>query len=304
VANFDSVVANSPDPATAAQQLQEWGWAGNYYRVFAADSPPRNAAGWVELSIDQFDSVDGAAQALVAYADARRASHHEQGVDLGLFSDQSEAMSGSAYNGNEVTIFARRGDLVIRATGITPHGDPTADVVEAILKILVPLVDEPRVVSPELFGALPTDANMPAGLRLSEEHARSAATIAETFPDAARAEDLFQHRGWRENAVRVFTGRSDAGTTRIEASVFRLADRDMAAQALDFFLRGRATVDGLTEVAPPNAGISGMKAISGTVAGAQEATVYFCRGANLFRLTAIGSGDPMRDVTALLSSWR
>lgn len=303
-ASFDDVVANLPDPATAERQLRDWGLAENYYRVFAADNPPRNAAGWVELSVDRFDSVDGAAQALVAFADARRASHHEQGIDLGLFSDQSEAMRGPAYNGNEVTIFARRGDLVIRATGITPKGDPTADVIEAILKILVPLVDEPRVVSSELLASLPTEANMPTGLRMTEEHARSAATIAETFPDSGAAEQLFQHWGWRENAARVFTGQSAAGTTRIEVSVFRLADPDMAAQALDYFLRGRATVDGLSEVAPPDVGVSGMRAIAGEVAGSQEATVYLFRGASLFRVTAIGSGDPMSDLEELLRSWR
>jgi predicted metalloprotease len=303
-ATFDDVVANSPDPATAARQLREWGWSENYYRVFAADDPPRDAAGWVELSVDRFDSVDGAAQALVAYADARRASHHEQGVDLGLFSDQSEAMRGPAYNGNEVTIFARRGDLVMRATGITPRGDPTSDVIEAILKILMPLVDEPRVVPSAAFVSLPVEPDLPAGLRLTEEHARSASTIAQTFPDPARAEQLFQHWGWRENAARVFTGQTTAGTTRIEVSVFRLADPDMAAQALDFFLRGRAAGTKLTEVAPPDVGVSGMRAIAGPVAGEQEATVYFCRGASLFRVTAIGPGDPMRDLTDLLRSWR
>ena len=102
-------------------------------------------------------------------------------------------MSGPAYNGNEVTILSRRGDLVIQATAIRPRGDPTADVTEAILNILVSLVDEQRVVSPSLFAALPTDANMPPGLQLTEEHARSAATIAETFPNTAQAEQLFQH---------------------------------------------------------------------------------------------------------------
>ncbi len=301
-ASFDGVAANSPDPAAAARQLSDWGWQENFYRVFASDNPPRDAAGWVELSIDRFGSVDGAAQALPAYADARRTSHGLRAIDLGLFSDQSEAMSGPAYNGNEVTILARRGDLVIRATGITPRGDPTADVTEAMLKILVPLVDEPQVASSALFDALPTEVDVPSGLRMTEEHARSGSTIASTFPDSAEAERRFQQWGWRENAARFFTGRSAAGTTRIEVSVFRLADPNAAAQALDYFLRGRAAGTSLAEVAPP-AGPPGTRALAGSIPGGQEATVYFSQGAELVRVTAIGSGDPMRDLAAVLQSW-
>src|SRR5689334_19351053 len=89
---------------------------------------------------------------------------------------------------------------------------------------------------------------------------------------------------------RFFTGRSAAGTTRIEVSVFRFADPNAAAQALDYFLRGRAAGTALTEVAPP-AGPPGTRALAGPIPGGQEATVYFSQGAELYRVTAIGSGD-------------
>lgn len=143
------------------------------------------------MSVDRFDSVDGAAAALPYYAAARRTALGYRPVDLGLFADQAEAMAGPASNGNEVTIYARRGNLLVRATGITPRGDPTADVVAAILIPLRHLVDEPRVVSRALFASLPATSRVPPGLRLAEEHARSASTIAGTFPDPTEAEGRF-----------------------------------------------------------------------------------------------------------------
>ena len=68
------------------------------------------------------------------------------------------------------------------------------------------------------------------GLELTEEHARSAGTIATTFPNVAEAEQLFQDWGWRESAARVFTGSTPAGTTRVEVAVFRLANEQAASR--------------------------------------------------------------------------
>jgi hypothetical protein len=45
-------------------------------------------------------------------------------------------VAGAADNGDELTIYARRGNLLFRVTGIAPNGDPTADVVEALTTVL------------------------------------------------------------------------------------------------------------------------------------------------------------------------
>jgi hypothetical protein len=301
VSTFDDMVAGLPDPEQTRELLHEWGWQENVYRIYASDNPPPHAVGWVTLGIHRFASVDGAAAALPYFADARRNALGYDPVDVGLFADQTEAMAGHAVNGEELIIYARRGNLIFRVDGIAPNGDPTADVFEALLIPLRQLVDEPHVVSPALFDVLPDAGALLPGLSLTEEHARSAGTIATTFPDVAEAERLFQDWGWRESAARVFTGSTPSGTTRVEVSVFRLANEPAAAEALPYFLDARAVALALSEAATPSARGDEARAISGPVEGGQEATVYLRRGRDLFRVTAIGPGNPMADVAGLLS---
>ena len=301
ISTFEDMVTSFPDPADARDLLREWGWQENVYRIYASDNPPPNAVGWVALGIHRFATVDGAASALPYFAAARRNALGYEPVDVGLFGDQSEAMAGQAFNGEELVIYARRGNLVFRVDGIAPNGDPTSDVFEAMLIPLRQLVDEPRVVSPALFEMLPDVGSQLPGLSLSEEHARSGGTIAATFPDVAEAERLFQDWGWRESASRVFAGSTPAGTTRVEVSVFRLANARAAAAALPYFLDARAAVLGLSEAPVPPARADEARAIAGPIEGGQEATVYLRRGRDLFRITAIGMRNPMSDLARLLS---
>ena len=300
ISTFDDMVRSFPDPVEAHELLLEWGWQENVYRIYASDNPPPNAVGWVALGIHRFASVDGAAAALPYFAAARRNALGYQPVDVGLFADQTEAMAGQAVNGEELIIYARRGNLVFRVDGIAPNGDPTADVFEAILMPLRQLVDEPRVVSPEFFDVLPDVSTLLPGLSLTEEHARSGGTIAATFPDVAEAERLFQDWGWRESAARVFTGSTPAGTTRVEVSVFRLANDQAAASALPYFLDARAEALDLSATSAPPARADEARAISGSVEGEQEATVYIRRGRDLFRITGIGMGNLMVDIATLI----
>jgi predicted metalloprotease len=301
ISTFEDMVTSFPDPVEARDLLLEWGWRENVYRIYASDNPPPDAVGWVALGIHRFATVDGAAAALPYFAAARRNALGYEPVDVGLFADQTEAMAGRASNGKELIIYARRGNLVFRVDGIAPNGDPTTDVFEAMLIPLRQLVDEPRVVSPDLFDALPDVSTLLPGLNLTEEHARSGGTIAATFPDVAEAERLFQDWGWRESAARVFTGGAPAGTTRVEVSVFRLANEQAAAAALPYFLDARAAVLGLAETPVPPARADEARAISGPVESEQEATVYLRRGRELFRITVVGAGTPMVDIGLLIT---
>lgn len=298
--SFSDMLASFPDQDEAAAFLREWGWRENVYRIYTADNAPPNAVDWIVVAVHRFDSVDGAAAALPFFAEARRNATGFAPIDVGLFADQTEAMIGNTGEGRELIIYARRGNLVFRVDGIAPVGDPTADVVEALLVPLRQLVDEPRVVSPALFDAIPQVPQLLPGLDLSEEHARSGGTIAATFPDEDEAGRLFQEWGWRESAARVFTGESANGTSRVEISIFRFDSPFAAAEALPYFLDGRATALGLTEVPTGAARADEARAIVGAVAEGQEATAYIRRGRDLYRITAMGSGSPMTDLAALV----
>jgi hypothetical protein len=302
-AGFDTVYADLPDPEQARNDLISWGWQENVYRVYTSDNPPPNATGWVELSIDRFASADGAAAALPYYATVRRERLGYDAVYVGFFGDQTEAMTGQASNGTELTIYSRRANLLLRATGIAPNGSPTADVAEAMLIPLRILVDNPDVVSTELFTALPQASNFPPRLAVSEEHARSAAAIADGFPDPDEAGQLFQDWGWRESAALVFTGSTTNGTYRAETVIFRFADAQTAAEALPYFLAERAIPLRLVEIDPPAALADEARAITGVVADGNEVTVYVRRGRDLFRITAYGGDDPMADLATLFATW-
>ena len=91
------------------------------------------------------------------------------------------------------------------------------------------------------------------------------------------------------------------GTTRVEVSVFQFRDEQAAAEALPYFLDARAVALGLSEAASPPAQADEARAIAGPVGEDLEATIYIRRGRDLFRVTAIGSGNPMRDVAALVN---
>ncbi len=301
--SFADMVADLPRPEETRRLLPTWGWEENFYRVFASDDPPPGAAGWVAIGVHRFASPDGAAKALSYFAAARRGSLGYRSVDIGLFADQTEALTGRAVNGDELIVYARRGNLVFRASGIAPNGDPTPDVFEALLLCLTPLADDPSMVSPALFAALPDATDAPEGLAPTEEHARSAATIATTFPDVAEAERRFQEWGWRESAARVFTGTAPSGGNRLETSVFRFADDASAEQALPYFLGARAEVLGLEETVSPPARADQARAIEGETVVGIEATAYLRRGRDLFRVTVIGGADPMADLAILLATW-
>ncbi|MDQ3696085.1 MAG: neutral zinc metallopeptidase [Chloroflexota bacterium] len=303
ISTLTDMVEELPDPERTRQLLVQWGWEENVYRIYASDAPPPNAVGWVSLGIHRFSSVDGAAAALSYFAAARRNALGYEPLDVGLFADQTEALTGQAVNGRELVIYARRGNLIFRAAGIAPNGDPTADVFETLLIPLRQLVDEPRVVSSALFDLLPNEAHIETGLHMTEEHARSAGTIATTFLDVTEAERLFQNWGWRESAARVFTGKTRSGASRLEVSVFRLADHQAAAAALPYFLDARAEVLRLSPTTVPEGRADEARAIAGAVEGGYEATVYLRRGPHLFRITAIGEGNPMADLKELLQAW-
>jgi predicted metalloprotease len=300
---LETLAAGFPDPVEASRLLQAWQWNGNIYRYFASDDPPPDGAGWVELSIHRFANADAAAAALSYFAAGRASELGLSAIDVELFGDQSEAVGGQAYNGTEMTIYARRGNLLIRATAISPSGNPRADATEVALIPLRQLIDHVGVVSPNMLDLLPPPAVMPAGLQPAGDHARSAGTNADTFVDPIETGERFQAWGWREHVARSFVADGPGtanGTTQFDVAVYRFADPWGASLAMPYFVDARAEALGLHEVAGLFVGDEA-RAIQGPVAGGQEATLYVRVGDTLMRFTAIGSGQPMADIEALLN---
>ncbi len=291
------------DPATARARLLAWGWQGGWSRVFAADAPPTGSAGRVEFQIDEFATADDAASALEAVDAGRRQRLGLSPLDLGLYADQAAAMAGPAYNGTEVTLLARRANLLLRVTGIAPAGDPTPDVSAAALAVLGPLADDPAVAPDALWASLPDPTSLPFTARRTEQHARSASTIARGFPNPADAERRFVAWDWRESIGQVWEVDAPAGHVTLELSAFRFGSPEAAAAALPYFADVRAAALGLGRMPVPDVRADQTTGIGGPVAGGREVSVYARRGAILYRLTAIGPGRPLVALAMLLKGW-
>jgi hypothetical protein len=125
------------DIPNAGQLLDSWAWSGGTYRFFACDEPPAGRAGWIEIHVHAFGDAASAQAAADVFADARAEAvnlAHVAPPDIG---EHAAALSGAALNGNEFTVYASQGPLLVRVTGISPAGNPTGDVV-AVARAVVP----------------------------------------------------------------------------------------------------------------------------------------------------------------------
>ena len=121
----EDIIATFPDPEDAARLFAEWGWQENAYRIFLAPGEvgPADPTS-LEVSLHQFSSEAGSAEALPYFADARAALVALQPVYVDRIGDQSWAIAGPVANGYEVTLYVRRGNVLARITAFSVAGDP------------------------------------------------------------------------------------------------------------------------------------------------------------------------------------
>ncbi len=131
------VVERLATSADASTSLQALGWQGGVYRQFTC-KPPVGRVGWVDISLHRFADVRAAAEAVAYFADARGRSMDLQPVPVTTFGDSSAALTGSAVNGTEYSLYMSSGSLLFAVTGVAPDSgsDPRADV-EAIASALL-----------------------------------------------------------------------------------------------------------------------------------------------------------------------
>ena len=136
VLTLDELSRRYANPAEAARRLQEWGWQGTAYREFMCDNPPPGAAGWIDVSVHRFGSAEAAQEALDYSADARIAATGLQPAPATSIGDRTAAMIGPASNGDEYTLYASAGPVMVRVTGISPSAAPISDVT-AVMQAIV-----------------------------------------------------------------------------------------------------------------------------------------------------------------------
>lgn len=158
-----------PGPDETNTLLQEWGWLANTYREFGAESAAADSFTTTSLSVSahQFDSESGASQAL-NYFMADSASTYgiaetPVGLDAGLepLGNEARALAGPSDDENMVILYVRIDAFMVRVSGTSPSGDPTADVETLARTLLSGSTESPDVVVDESQPDLDTGIEEP-----------------------------------------------------------------------------------------------------------------------------------------------
>jgi hypothetical protein len=134
-----AVVERLATGADVSTSLQALGWQGGVYRQFTC-KPPAGRVGWVDISLHRFADVRAAAEAVAYFADSRGRSMDLQPIPAPTFGDSSAALTGSAINGTEYSLYMSSGSLLFAVTGVAPDSgsDPRADVEAIAAALLAP----------------------------------------------------------------------------------------------------------------------------------------------------------------------
>jgi hypothetical protein len=141
---------------------------------------------------------------------------------------------------------------------------------------------------PALADVLPEARVFGPAWRTVGEGGRSKEEITATFPDVEDAALRFDAWGWRENAYREYV-EADSGAT-LAVSVHEFRDEQAAAQALQYLADERASLLGLEPVPDQEHGKI-VRALTGEIAGKQEASFFLLDGTSVIRLTATSDDD-------------
>jgi hypothetical protein len=133
---FDQLLGRFSGIENAATRLQGLGWRSSVFRTFACDGPPSGAAGWIDISLHEFASAASAQQAVDFFAAARAEGTLLSTAAAPPLGDYATALAGPASNGEEFTVYASRGPLLVRVTGVSPTGMPFADVLAVTQEVI------------------------------------------------------------------------------------------------------------------------------------------------------------------------
>lgn len=299
--SLDEIAAGFPDPAEASALLTAWGFHGNVFRNFAVPEGSATPAGtvYLEISLHAFATAKDAAEALSYYAAGRAAVLGHAELSVEKVGEQTEAVGGPLNAGVDVTVYARTGSVLIRASALAMDGDPMPDALSGA-RAIVSATNRSQP-SPRLTDLLPTEADVPAGLVMTQDAERTLEEVAVNYSDPAGAERRFTDWGWAGNVARSFEGSDQTGgITSIYVSLHRFGDADSTAQALEYSLADQAATTGATNIDVSSFG-DRVQALALSYTDGNEVTVYAQQGTVLIRVTVVAMGRDAKPVAVRLA---
>src|SRR5262245_22886778 len=112
--SLDEVANTFPDPVTAKQHLESWGWQENVILELAPTDPSSSHTSQLQISLHRFETDAGAAAAMDYFVTERAAALELQNTTRP--GDIFHIIEGAVDGGFESTVYAQTGPIVVRVT--------------------------------------------------------------------------------------------------------------------------------------------------------------------------------------------
>ncbi len=291
------------------QRLTGWGWQENVFRVYQSTIPTSSGApsATIDVSLTRFASAEGVAAALPVFLEDRAAVLGESEVQRPLqLGDETRALTGATEQGDDVTLYIRQGDLLLRVSVTTLQGTPIAPerIAQGILTGVgaqPDVTEQPRTVeSGPLASYLLADLPIPNAscFSVASEGALDFPSLQGRYGGVLDLEEELQRMGWQGGDFRQFGCDNPPGGNAgwIDMTVQEFASPDDASVAVYYFADARARSTDLQAASASTLG-DATAALSGPGVNGEDYTLYFSSGPLLFSVTGVApDGDPRADV--------
>ncbi len=137
--SLEDVAAGFSDPEDATRRFIAWGWQRNVIRAFhvpeGASFDPNEIDG-IYISVHEFGSADGAAEALDYSLNVHADATDLEEISVDRLGDSSRALYGKMPYGNEITLYVQQGNVLIRLSASSPQGDPRTEAIALMQTVL------------------------------------------------------------------------------------------------------------------------------------------------------------------------
>lgn len=291
------------------QRLTGWGWQENVFRVYQSTIPTGSGApsATIDVSLTRFASAEGATAALPVFLEDRAAVLGESEVRRPLqLGDETRALTGVTEQGDDVTLYVRQGNLLLRVSVATLQGTPIAPerIAQGILigiGVQPQVTEQPQIAeSGPLASYLLVDLPIPnAGcFSIANEGALDLPALQGRYGGVLDLEDELQRMGWHGGDFRQFGCANPPGGNAgwIDMTVQEFASPGDANVAVYYFADARARSTNLQAASASPLG-EATAALSGPGVNGEDYTLYFSSGPLLFSVTGVApAGDPRADV--------
>jgi hypothetical protein len=244
---LDELTDRFTDSSEARGNLEAWNWKASAVREFACSSAASDEVNWFEIGVHRFGTANDSREAAGYFASVRADAYGLRVDEASGIGEFAISLSGTAPDGEEVTLYASQGAWLIRVSGVSASGDPANDVAAVARGLLAaqpaqvglgqqPIEETPPGNTSAAF--LPVALDLPNAACFSEDDRGAyrfqnfADKMAEQGFSSAEIGDM----AWQDGAFVIFSC-DDATSTEteyIDVVIHSFATEDTAFAATPF----------------------------------------------------------------------